>query len=231
MKRLTAWATLFALMCLLTPGFAADDKSKKPNTKEREALAGLNDIIGSYKGVGPTWTEKVNWGWKIKGEDRWIVLEIEDGKHFKGGEVRYLLDKKKYQLTMKTVDNKTMVFEGVRKDDTITLDYTDPETKQVTQKLVLSVIDDGVRLIYRLDKKKGTLFVKDFQVAGTREGESFAGGGGKKPVCCVTGGLGTMAVSYKGKTYYVCCSGCREAFNENPEKIIKEFEEAQKKKK
>jgi len=24
-------------------------------------------------------------------------------------------------------------------------------------------------------------------------------------------------------TYYVCCSGCRDAFNENPEKYIKEF--------
>ena len=26
---------------------------------------------------------------------------------------------------------------------------------------------------------------------------------------------------YKGKTYYVCCSGCRDAFNENPEKFLK----------
>ena len=26
-----------------------------------------------------------------------------------------------------------------------------------------------------------------------------------------------------GQTYYVCCTGCRDAFNENPEKIMKEF--------
>jgi YHS domain-containing protein len=32
-----------------------------------------------------------------------------------------------------------------------------------------------------------------------------------------------MAVSYNGQTYYVCCSGCRDAFNENPAKIIAEF--------
>ena len=56
-----------------------------------------------------------------------------------------------------------------------------------------------------------------------KEGESFASAGGKKPVCIVTGGLGTTAVSYKGATYYVCCSGCREAFLEDPEKFIKEF--------
>jgi YHS domain-containing protein len=32
-------------------------------------------------------------------------------------------------------------------------------------------------------------------------------------------------VLYKGKTYYVCCSGCRDAFKDDPEKYIKEFEE------
>lgn len=45
----------------------------------------------------------------------------------------------------------------------------------------------------------------------------------------MTGGLGTQAISYKGVTYYVCCSGCRDAFNENPEKYIKEFEARKKK--
>jgi hypothetical protein len=32
-------------------------------------------------------------------------------------------------------------------------------------------------------------------------------------------------VSYKGKTYYVCCGGCRDAFRAEPEKFIKEYEE------
>ena len=30
-----------------------------------------------------------------------------------------------------------------------------------------------------------------------------------------------MTVSYKGKTYPVCCSGCRDEFNDNPEKYAK----------
>ena len=33
-----------------------------------------------------------------------------------------------------------------------------------------------------------------------------------------------MTTSYKGKTYYFCCTGCRDAFKDNPEKYIKEFE-------
>ena len=37
-------------------------------------------------------------------------------------------------------------------------------------------------------------------------------------------------VSFQGKTYYVCCSGCRDAFNEEPEKYIAEFEAKKKNK-
>ena len=62
------------------------------------------------------------------------------------------------------------------------------------------------------------------EVGYTREGVTFGvEAGGKKPQCVVTGGLGTMAVTYMGTTYYVCCSGCRDAFNENPAKIIAEY--------
>ena len=32
-----------------------------------------------------------------------------------------------------------------------------------------------------------------------------------------------VPLTYKGETFYVCCSGCRDAFNENPEKYVKEF--------
>ncbi len=31
-----------------------------------------------------------------------------------------------------------------------------------------------------------------------------------------------MRVTYNGKEYYVCCSGCREEFKADPEKYIKE---------
>jgi hypothetical protein len=119
------------------------------------------------------------------------------------------------------------VYEGQLKDEILTLDLKGGSGKP-TQRLVMNMAGEGARFIYRLDKRKGTLFTKDYQVACSKEGESI-GGGGKKNICCVTGGLGTMAVTYMGKTYYVCCGGCRDAFNENPAKIIKEFEASKKK--
>ena len=73
-----------------------------------------------------------------------------------------------------------------------------------------------------------TLYVAQYEVACNKVGESL-GAKEKKNLCIVTGGLGTSTVSYKGQTFYVCCSGCRDAFNENPEKFIKEFEKKNKK--
>ena len=41
----------------------------------------------------------------------------------------------------------------------------------------------------------------------------------------VSGGLGKIKISYKGETYYVCCTGCQEAFKDDPEKYLKEYAE------
>ena len=59
-------------------------------------------------------------------------------------------------------------------------------------------------------------------IAHQRQGTSFALSDADygEQSCIITGGLGTATVAYKGKTYWVCCSGCRAAFEENPEKWI-----------
>ena len=64
--------------------------------------------------------------------------------------------------------------------------------------------------------------------AEDEDGESLAGAA-KKAECIVTGGAASIAVSFQGKTYYVCCSGCRDAFNEDPAKIIAAAAKAGKK--
>ena len=66
-------------------------------------------------------------------------------------------------------------------------------------------------------------FKKVIEVGLTKEGESFAAGGSAAdlPKCIITGGAAAMTVSYQGKTYPLCCSGCRDEFNDNPEKYVK----------
>ncbi|MCA9081882.1 MAG: hypothetical protein KDA58_15080, partial [Planctomycetaceae bacterium] len=74
-------------------------------------------------------------------------------------------------------------------------------------------------------------FLRFDTVATQREGTSFAKSDddyGEK-TCVISGGLGTMQVSHKGKSYWVCCTGCKAAFEEDPETWIAEFEAKQKK--
>ena len=177
------------------------------------------------------WKENVSWSWKFKGSDAWIMVNFENGKYFSKGELRFLPDTKKYQLTLTDKKNDKRVFLGERtKTGYLNLDSTDAKTGD-TYRLVLNTAAEGVRFIYTFQKKaKGsTVFSRVYQVACNKEGESLAGGA-KPKECVVTGGLGTIEVSYQGKTYYFCCTGCRDAFNENPAKIIKEAEERKKKK-
>ena len=68
--------------------------------------------------------------------------------------------------------------------------------------------------------KGADAFTRLYQVGATKEGEPFADEA-KRPECIVSGGRGTIKVSYDGKDYDVCCSGCRDKFKGDPEKYIK----------
>src|SRR4051794_31389370 len=74
----------------------------------KEALKTLQEFIGEWNGVGgpdkprpdprdPVWKEKINWSWRFKGDDAWLLFEVKNGKYLQGGEVRFLPEKMKYQ--------------------------------------------------------------------------------------------------------------------------------------
>src|SRR6516164_505228 len=149
MKRLLVCASLFALVFAL-PRLAADDAEEPASAKE--ALQALNDFIGQWKGTGDVeraktgsktfWTETVDWAWRFKKDDAWLVLTIKNGKLFKSGEVRYLTDKKKYQLIATDLKDQKLVFEGALTKGQLTLERTD-EAKKETQQLSMNVAGDG----------------------------------------------------------------------------------------
>ncbi len=212
----------------------------------KEALQPFHVLVGSWKGSGVPegtkeervaggWEETVAWEWKFKEKDAWLAVTFTKGKHFTKGELRYTPEKDaaepKFTLTLTGTDKSTATFAGslTDKDKVLALTRTDgPATEE--QRVVFSLLHHN-RHLYRFETRPaGTTvaYSKKYQVGATKEGESFATVP-KGPECIVSGGVGTSKVTYKGKDYWVCCSGCRDEFKENPEKYIKEAEAKAKK--
>lgn len=217
-----------AILVGVSPNTQAADDSEEV----KEALQELQEFIGGWKGSGESlrpggakgfWPVKIDWSWRFKKGEIYFTAAFRKGKFWKSGELRYLLDDEKFQFILIDEKDQKRVFEGELKNRYLTLTHVDKKTKE-TQQITLNTAGDGVRLIlqYAHKPKNRTRFVKDYRLAMTKEGESL-GRVEKKKECIVTGGLGTSTVSYKGKTYWVCCSGCKDAFNENPEKFVKEW--------
>jgi hypothetical protein len=238
MKRLLPVGLLTALLGLSLHLAAADDDDKDT---AKEALKEVQDFVGDWDGTGgpdkprpsprdPIWNEKLGWSWRFKGNDAWLAMKVNDGKLLKAAELRYLPAREIYQLTTIDREDKKLTYEGKLKSETLTFERVDPKTKE-TQQIKMNLAAEGVRFIYRMAHRSegSTLWKRDYMIACTRKGESLAKRESKN-VCVVTGGLGTKAVTYMGETFWVCCSGCEEAFKENPAKYVAEFKAKKNKK-
>jgi hypothetical protein len=230
---------LFGLAALLLQtGTSAGDKKEKQKSP-REALQAFNDQIGEWRATGTPvgtkkeqqegfWTETMTWGWQFKDKDAWIKIDVAKGKYFLDGTLRYNAEKDQFELVMRNLKKESRTYTGTIKDKTLTMESKDGGQ---SDRLVFTLLHSN-RFLYRqeIQKAEGAAFTKLYSVGATKEGVPFAGPDGK-PECIVSGGLGTMTVSYMGQTYYVCCSGCRDEFVANPQKYIKEFEDRKKAKK
>jgi hypothetical protein len=230
--RLCRLLPIAALPILVVATFVMSSASgAEKGDDPKEALQEIQEFIGGWKGSvdkgTAAWKESANWSWRFanKGKDVYMTVDMPDSKVFKSGEMRFLSDKGKYQFTLTDKADKKATYVGELKKGALVLERVIPETK-ATEQIKMNTAGGGVRLIYTFSKKgaNSTLYAKDYQISYTKEGESFGVAAGQKgPECVVTGGLGTMQVSYMGTSYYVCCTGCRDAFNDNPVKIIAEY--------
>ena len=215
---------------------AGTSTGQTPVKTAREALQPFGELVGSWRGTGtPTgtreeqqknfWQETIACEWKFKGADAWLVFAFDKSKHFTKAELRYSAEKSAYLFKAETVDKKQVAFEGTLQGRNLTLETADSDTR-----LVFTLLHYN-RFLYRQETRPAgkTLYAKTYQVGATKEGVAFAVGSGK-PECIVSGGLGATAVLFQGKTYYVCCGGCRTEFYEDPMKYILEAEAKAKKK-
>jgi hypothetical protein len=231
--RVAAYVLAFAVSTNWT--VCADDPPAKRTP--RQALHPFGDLVGSWKGTGtPTvplgaraefWTDKIAWQWQFKGDDEWLKVSFDKSRHFTDGELHYLPEKDQFALTVRTPKKETLTFTGPLKERKLTLQRA--HNGEVHQLVFTLLHPERYLYSYNVRPAGKVLFARKYQVGATKEGVAFAGGDGR-PECIVSGGLGTMPVMYQGKTYYVCCTGCRDEFNENPTKYVAEYEAKKAKK-
>jgi len=211
-----------------------DDKPAKvlEFTSARKALQEVQDFIGLWNLEGTqkisgkivAWKEKVSWGWKFHDGDAWMTVDFAQGKgmFFKRGTLKYDLDKKHYLLALTATDNSEQVFQGqLMKNGGLKFERKDTKTGDAFH-LSMNTLAEGIRFQMKYERQDGGRgpFSAVYALNGSKDGESIAGTK-KKVECIVSGGAATIPVSYKGQTYYVCCTGCRDEFNASPEKYIK----------
>jgi Archaeal TRASH domain len=199
----------------------------------QEALQPLQSLIGTWKASGTPdgtreekqaglWSEGIQAEWKFDKQDVHFAITFDKGRHFKTAELRYLPEKSQYEWTAKTPKGEMQksvgtLTTGKQKEQILIVER---EVDGVTERLTLTILHAN-RFLYRFETKPkaSTLWTKRYQVGATKEGEPFAVMP-KGNECIVSGGRGTIAVNHGGKTYYVCCSGCKDAFLDEPQKFI-----------
>lgn len=233
--RLRAWlatTVTAAATCSSWLAFSADPAAKSaPQGALIEALRDFNGLIGSWRGVGQikrgspqgAWQEKAELVWELKPKSTGIRFRIDDGKEWKSALLTRDESGKQFTLSATLPDDSARHYRGKLEDKRLVLEGTDD--KKDVHRLTLTMLNEN-RMLVLFEKRpeRQSFFTRVGEVGYQRQGTKIAAVGGTGPVCVVTGGAGTIAVTYKGKTYYVCCTGCRDAFNDDPEGILAAYE-------
>lgn len=209
-----------------------------------DALQQLGDLVGEWRGVGRpkrnstsgAWFEKGEWIWEIKKERVGLRYNVKDGKQIVTALLTFDPAKREYQLDATFDDKSNRRYAGKFADNRLTLvSLPNPEGSpadgRIHQLDIKQLSDKRTVLLYQSRLKEQQQFALVAEIGYTREGTKLAEEGIDGPQCIVTGGKGTSSTVYKGKTYWFCCTGCRDAFNEDPEGVIAEAAKRAAKKK
>ncbi len=221
-----------AAAILATATLAADEK---PRLEAQAALKPFGPLVGTWRGTGQprrgqaagAWTESASWAWKLSTDSAALEIGVEKGKFLRSALLKPGPEAGSYVLEATLADGSKRSFAGkgeAGKPLVLSAEGTGEGLRRVTL-----TVPNELRFLLLLESHPtaNAAFVRLGEVGYTRNGVSFAAGE-SGPVCVVTEGRGTIPVSHAGKAYWVCCSGCRDLFNQDPAAIIAEAEARKK---
>jgi hypothetical protein len=213
---------------------AAAAEATKPASGAKEKLAALQFLVGDWKGVGQlqrgsisgAWREKVGWAWQFGDKETALSAAFDEGKYFSKAQVSSADKPGEFLLRATPAGGGAEVLYLGQQDAEQKLIFTSEKAAEgAPARISMRIVANGARLLVLYEKRtSGNQFARLGEVGYTRVGSGF-GQGSSGRECVITGGLGTIAVMFEGQTYYVCCTGCRDYFNDNPAKAIAEYKE------
>jgi hypothetical protein len=220
-----------AAVIAMVPLFAEDPSgsSKLPSI---QAMQEFNVLVGNWRGVAQpkrgsqvgAWQERAESLWELKPKSTGIRWTINGGKQWKSALLGFDEKTKQYTLAVMLLDDSTRSFSGKLEEKRLVLE-SEPDDRSEIHRVTLTVLNENrITLLMEKRPEQQSFFTRVAEVGYQRDGTRLAVAGSSGPECVVTGGLGTIPVTHKGKTYYVCCTGCRDAFNDDPEGVLADYQ-------
>lgn len=197
----------------------------------KTALSEFNSLIGGWRGVGmpqrnsrkDAWIETAEWVWDFRNDSTALRYDVKNGKLLESALVTWDAKSKQYQVDAKLTGDVKRTYEGKLKGTELILESKADTDDNVHRMTVTRLNDKRTLVLFEKRKSSQTFYTRVAEVGYTREGTSLAIEGAGEPECVVSGGKGTIKVTHKGETYYVCCTGCKQAFDDDPEGILADY--------
>lgn len=212
------------------------------------ALQPLQVLLGKWNGTSrKAVVDQPEWIWDFQTDPNQpaLVLKSDKGEYLREARLTYQPESRSFQLTAVDHEEHRREFHGTFTDpvqdipgDNNTLQRTFKlqltETQPLTKGEVWQIVfaqQENNRYIVEVNRQRGAgAFARIDTIHTQREGTSFAVSAtdyGEK-TCIISQGLGTIPVSHQGRSYWVCCTGCKAAFEEDPQKWIAKYEARKK---
>ena len=222
-------------------GAPADPQHRETCVK---VLKPLGVLVGEWKGVGQprrgsnlgAWSEKAQAAWKFDEKQSGLVLNFDPGQHYKSVVFSVAKDAVTPELYLMSAGGQTIQLK--RNDESTAHKTSDKPTKDVawvfesspdalpqTRCTVRVISEIRVAMLFEEKPTPQASYRRLSEIGLTRAGARLARGNTGERQCIVTGGLGTIKVSHEGKTYFVCCEGCQQAFDADPAGTIAAYQE------
>ncbi|HWE38205.1 MAG TPA: hypothetical protein VG406_16665 [Isosphaeraceae bacterium] len=191
-------------------------------------------LVGEWRGVGQpqrgsnkgAWTESGDWKWSLTKDSAALELTVAKGKFIKSALLKPDKEPGRFLLEATLADGSKRTFRGKAGERNVLTLTDENDNAEGPARIKLTPLHE-TRFLLLLEARDGDGYRRLAEVGYTRKGVAFAAGDAAPP-CIVTDGKGTIPVKHKGTTYYVCCTGCKDLFEADPDAVIAEAEARRK---